>query len=69
MKLRANEENEILGGTVIGADASALIATITLAVTKRMKAEALQETVFAHPTTAEIVHEAALGLTIGALHE
>lgn len=69
VKLLANEENEILGGTVIGADASALIATITLAVTKRMKAEALQETVFAHPTTAEIVHEAALGLTIGALHE
>lgn len=53
---------EIIGGTIIGLHATDLIAEITLAVTRHMTTEQLAETIYAHPTTAEAVHEAALAL-------
>lgn len=53
---------EIIGGTIIGPHATDLIAEITLAVTHHMKAEELMQTIYAHPTTSEAVHEAALTL-------
>ena len=69
IKILCEEENgKLLGATIIGADASSLIATVTLAIQNGITAEEISETIFAHPTTAEVIHEAAMGLGIGALH-
>ena len=62
------ESGVLLGGAIVGPDASALISTITEAVSGKMTGEAFTEVVFAHPTTSEAIHEAALGLTVGMLH-
>lgn len=45
-----------------------LIAELTLAVNLGLTAEQLAETIHAHPTTAETIHEAALDLTSSAIH-
>jgi len=51
---------EILGAHIIGADATELIAEVGLAMTLEATADELSTTIHAHPTLAEMVHEAAL---------
>ena len=68
VKIMKDENDVVVGGSVIGADAASLIEIINAAVTNKMKDTQLAEMIFAHPTTAEVVHEAALDLGIGALH-
>jgi dihydrolipoamide dehydrogenase len=51
---------EILGAHIIGADATELIAEIGLAMTLEATVDELVSTIHAHPTLAEIIHEAAL---------
>lgn len=58
----------ILGGSIIGPHATDLIAEIAIAVKNRLKAEQVAETIHAHPTTAEAVHEAVLCTEGGAIH-
>lgn len=48
----------ILGGCIIGAAATELIGILTLAVTNSLKVSQLRETIFAHPTLSECIHEA-----------
>ncbi|MFP4015587.1 MAG: dihydrolipoyl dehydrogenase [Halanaerobiales bacterium] len=66
--LIADEETgRILGGEVLGADASNLISEITLAVKNGLTAEELASTIHAHPTLTENIMEAAediLGMSI-----
>lgn len=62
------DSNKIVGGSIIGPDASSLISTLTLIVQQNISEEMIAETIFAHPTTGEVVHEAVLGLSIGAIH-
>ena len=69
IELISNESDVIIGGTIIGPDAGSLIATVTLAIQNKMKVSAITNTIFAHPTTAEAIHEAAMGLGLGCLHE
>ena len=52
----------------MGPDASALISTLTTAVTQGLTHEQLSRVIFAHPTTSEAIHEADLGLSVGMLH-
>lgn len=66
--IRAEESGKILGGAIVGPDASALISTITAAVHMEMTDLDLIDMVFAHPTTSEAIYEAGLGLSIGPLH-
>ncbi len=54
--------NKIIGGSIIGPHATDLIAEVTLAVKNQLTAEDIIETIHAHPTTAEVAHEAALAL-------
>lgn len=54
----------LLGGSIVGLHASELIAEVALAVSNRLTAEQVAETVHAHPTAAEAVFEAAKGLKI-----
>jgi dihydrolipoamide dehydrogenase len=51
---------EILGAHIIGADATELIAELGLAVTLEATTDELSTTIHAHPTLAEMIHEAAL---------
>lgn len=66
--IRSEKDGRIIGGAVVGPDASALISTITAAVSRKMTDGELADMVFAHPTTSEAIYEADLGLSIGALH-
>jgi len=60
--------DKIIGAALIGLEASDLIAELTLAVNLGLTAENLRDTIHAHPTTAEVVHEAALDLADGSLN-
>lgn len=51
---------EILGAHIIGAEATELIAEIGLAMNLEATLDELIATIHAHPTLAEIIHEAAL---------
>lgn len=66
--LRSKETKELIGATVFGKEAENLIATYTLAITNHLQASDIKETVFAHPTIQELVHESALGLDKEAIH-
>ncbi len=59
----------ILGGAIIGPHATDLIHEVAIAVKNKLTAEHVINTVHAHPTTAEAVHEAMLATTArGAIH-
>jgi len=62
------KSDRIIGAALIGIESSDLIAELTLAVNLGLTAENLRETIHAHPTTAEVIHEAALDLKDGAIH-
>jgi dihydrolipoamide dehydrogenase len=53
------ESHKLLGGQVIGPAAGELIASITLAISLGATTEQVGHTVFAHPTFAEAIGEAA----------
>ncbi len=58
VKLIVREDNDIvIGGQIIGAGASDMIAEITLAIESGLTAEDLALTIHAHPTLGEIVME------------
>jgi dihydrolipoamide dehydrogenase len=67
--VKSNETGKIIGGSIIGADASSLISALTLAIANGLTDKEITETIFPHPTTGEVIHEAALDFGIGALHQ
>lgn len=67
--IKDNETGKIIGGSIIGADASSLISTLTLAITNGLSENEITKTIFAHPTTAEVIHEAAMDFGLGAIHQ
>ncbi|QIB69834.1 dihydrolipoyl dehydrogenase [Aminipila butyrica] len=58
----------ILGAAVIGPNATDLIACFTPLIQQKTDYRTLHHTIFAHPTTAESIHEAILGITGEAIH-
>lgn len=59
----------ILGASIIGPHATDLIHEIAVAVKNKLTVEQIINTIHAHPTTAEAVHEALLATTPkGAIH-
>ncbi|MDD7463057.1 MAG: NAD(P)/FAD-dependent oxidoreductase, partial [Anaerococcus sp.] len=69
IKLLAGEDDEILGCVIIGPDASNLIASLSLAIKNKLRAKDIMHTVFAHPTTSEVIHEAALDIHDRGIHQ
>jgi dihydrolipoamide dehydrogenase len=66
--LRDAKTKKLIGGMVFGKDADNLIAPITLAISNGLEARDVQETIFAHPTVQELVHEGAMGLDHLGIH-
>ncbi|MCP4669767.1 MAG: FAD-dependent oxidoreductase, partial [Desulfobacula sp.] len=62
------ESQKILGVHIIGAHATDLIAEVTLAIKKGMKAEDIAKTIHAHPTLAEIFGELSMKACNMAIH-
>lgn len=63
------KDGVIKGATIIGNDASSLISTLCLAISNKMSEKEIINTIFAHPTTSETIHDAAYGLDIGYLNQ
>ncbi len=66
--LSAQDTDRVLGVHIIGPQASELISGAVLAMSFGASSEDLALTVFAHPTLAEAMHEAALAVHGRALH-
>lgn len=66
--IRDKQTKRLIGGMILGKDADQLIATLTLALHQKCEAKDVYHTIFAHPTTQELVHEAVLGLDNLAIH-
>lgn len=59
----------ILGGSIVGPHATDLIHEIAVAIKNKLTVEQVIDTIHAHPTTAEAVHEALLATTPkGSIH-
>lgn len=69
IKLLAGEDDEILGCVIIGPDASNLIASISLAIKNKLTVKDIMHTVFAHPSTSEVIHEASLDIHERGIHQ
>lgn len=65
--IKDNTNSKILGCSIIGADASSLISTLTLAISSGLTEVDLRDTIFPHPTTSEVIQEVVFGLGIGSL--
>ena len=59
---------ELLGAHIVGPDAPELIHGFTLAATLETTEAELMETVFAHPTLSESLHESVLAAFGRPLH-
>lgn len=69
VKLVMDEESRrLLGGVIVGPDASALIGCVTAAITNGLTDRGLAGSIFPHPTTSEAIWEAAMGLSAGCIH-
>lgn len=67
--IKDKNSGKIIGGSIIGPHATDLIHEIALAVKNELKDIEIIETVHAHPTTAEVIHECVLATTeSGAIH-
>ena len=69
VKIIAHKETDrVLGVHIFSAQASELIAQAVTAMEMQASAEDIAMTVFAHPTLAESIHEAALAVDKRAIH-
>ncbi len=58
VKVIVNENGELIGAHILGAEAGEMLPLLTYAVSKKIKAEEFKELVFIHPTLSENVWEA-----------
>lgn len=66
--IQEKDSGKIIGADIIGTHASDLLGEVTLAIENELTAEEISDTIHAHPTTAEVIYEAALDLEGGAIH-
>ena len=66
--IKDNNSKRIVGAAIIGINSADLISSLTIAIRNGLTTEQIVETVFAHPTTAEVIHEASLSVEGGAIH-
>lgn len=69
VQLIAHEESrEILGGSIVGVHATDLISTIANLIASKTTLDKASHVVYAHPTTAESIHEALLAVDGMGIH-
>ncbi|MDP4127997.1 MAG: dihydrolipoyl dehydrogenase, partial [Bacillota bacterium] len=68
VKILADQEGVIVGASIMGPQASSLIAELVIAVEKGLKAEEISRAIHAHPTLPEAIMEAAHGIDAKPLH-
>lgn len=68
VKVICDADNYLIGVHIMGAHASDLIGQGVLAIKEKMKVEDFTNIVFAHPTLAESLDEAILGINNEAIH-
>lgn len=61
IKIISGKEGVALGASIVGPKATELIAILTLAVSNRLTLSQIRNTIFAHPTLSESIHEALKG--------
>lgn len=66
--LYREDDHCVLGAAIIGPGATDLISSFTYFIQNKTDYRKLSHLIFAHPTTAESVHEAILGITGEAIH-
>lgn len=64
----SNEDNKVLGVTILGPHANDLIAEGALAIANGLDVDSITRTIHAHPTLSESFFEATLGLDNKAIH-
>ncbi|UQZ88498.1 dihydrolipoyl dehydrogenase [Deltaproteobacteria bacterium Smac51] len=68
VRLVTGPDGRVLGGHILGASATSLIAEVAVAVSKGLTADDLANTIHAHPTLPEGIWEAALSAAGRPLH-
>lgn len=66
--IKDKASNKVVGAGIIGINSADLISPLTLAIKNGLTTKQIVETIFAHPTTAEVIHEGVLSVEGGALH-
>lgn len=62
--VKDNKTGKIIGGSIIGPDASALISTLTTIILNGMTVDDTSKIIFPHPTTSETIGDAAWELIL-----
>jgi dihydrolipoamide dehydrogenase len=69
VKLIANRETrKIIGGTIVGVHATDMLSTISNIIVSGMTIDKAVHVIYAHPTTAESIHEALLNIDGRGIH-
>ncbi|GAU75996.1 dihydrolipoamide dehydrogenase [Fusibacter sp. 3D3] len=68
VKVIANQENIIIGGQILGVNASEMISELTLAITLKANASDLADMIHPHPSLSEAIWEACGDLIGRAIH-
>lgn len=69
VKVIADKDNVIIGGQILGVNASEMISELTLAITLKAKADDLADMIHPHPTLGEAVWEACGDILGRAIHK
>ena len=69
VKVIADGDNRILGGHILGAEASEVISELSIAVTLELKAGDLAQVIHPHPSLSEAVWEACMAILEQPLHQ
>lgn len=69
VKIVADENGVIIGGQILGENASEMISEITLAITLGVKAEVLADMIHPHPSISEAIWEACGEIAEKAIHK
>lgn len=69
VKIIADQDNNIIGGQILGSHASEMISELTLAITLKAKASDLADMIHPHPALSEAIWEACGDLLGRAIHK
>ena len=69
VKIIADENNIIIGGKIMGHNASEIISEVTLAITLKAKADSLADMIHPHPSLSEAIWEACAEIAGRSIHK